>query len=200
MRRTLLAGLVWIVTAGAAYAQFGGGTDPAPPPPRSNHSSGSGHSGANGHDTPAPPPLPQCADLGIAGYAFVTAIPGAPPLADDEIALQWVVRNGGNAAYTASNGQAQTLTLEYNTPSGQHQVASMAVPTAGTGATNAAAGPVTLAPGQSWRGYLRASLAPAARRWQLHLKLSYTASTSIYAAPVSDCDSDNNEITLSRPS
>jgi hypothetical protein len=208
MRGTLLAGLMWIAATGVAFAQFGGLSDGAQTRDEQRQQQQSHNSNQNSHshtrdghdDTPAAAPLPRCADLGIAGYAFVGAVPGAPPLAADEIAVQWDIHNGGNAPFTASSAQAQTLTLEYSTPSGVHQIASMTVPAPPSGATAASAGAVTLAAGQSWRGYLRTTLPPESRRWQLHLKLTFAAVTSIYAAPVSDCDSDNNEITLSRPS
>jgi hypothetical protein len=197
MRRTLLAGFIWAAAAGVALAQYGGARSDQH---HQSSNSSQSRSGRGHDDTPEPPPLPRCADLGIASYAFVSAIPGATPLAGDEVALQWDVHNGGNSAYTASSAQAQSLTLEYSTPSGPHQIASMAVPAQGGPTTTAAAaGPVALAPGQSWRGYMRATLSPDARRWQLRLKLTYAAATSVYAAPVSDCDSVNNEITLARP-
>ena len=189
----LLAGLVLLAAADVAAAQGrppGGGGG--------SHSGSQGSGSQSGSTTPPLPPLPRCADLGIASYAFVTAVPGGEPLAADEIAIQWDVHNGGNAGYSASGPQAQSLTLEYATPSGVHQVATMNIPASATGTAPAAAAPVNLAAGQSWRGYMRTALPAAARRWQLRLKLTFAAATSIYAAPVSDCDAGNNEIQLAR--
>jgi hypothetical protein len=156
-------------------------------------------SGQHAHETPPPPPIPRCADLAVTSLGFVDAIPGAAPLSGNEVALQYDVHNAGTAMYVAPSGASQSLALEYTTPSGTHEVGSLTLPAPTSSVTVAAAQGVTLAQGQSWRGYMRIALPPEARRWPLRLKLSFTNSASPYAARISDCDPGNDEAPVPRP-
>jgi hypothetical protein len=156
------------------------------PPPQARH-----------HDDkpPPPPPIPRCPDLAIASYGYVTEVPGGAPLASDEIAIRYEIRNSGTAAYTAAAG-GQSLVLSYTTPGGPHQVASLVLPE-----TNgqAAAHSSELAPQSSWIGYMRATLTPADRRWPLHLSVVYGQAALNLRGLAADCNTDNNDIALARP-
>lgn len=158
---------------------------PDPPPSARHHDDG----------PRPPPPIPRCPDLAISTYAYVTAIPGAPALNADEVAIQFEVRNAGTASYMGGPS-SQNLALSYNTPGGPHQVASIALPPATNGQT--AAHTAELGPQQTWTGYMRATLTPADRRWPLHLAVLYGAPGSL-RAPVNDCNTNNNDIVLARP-
>jgi len=197
MRKALVLSLIWLTAAGVVAAQTDPNTDPQgqarinrTPPPSQNR---------NGHDTgpPPPPPIPRCADLAVTTLGFTTTVPGTP-LAAGEVALQYDVHNAGTSMYVASGGASQSLSLEYTTPGGTHQVATATLPPQGTGATAASAGGVSLAQGQSWRGYMRMTLPAEARRWPLRLKLSFAQSNSPYAARISDCDLDNDQVVVPR--
>lgn len=100
--------------------------------------------------------------------------------------------------YVSPGGASQVLSLEYTTPGGTHQVATAPLPPQAAGATAAAATGATLAQGQSWRGYMRMTLPMEARRWPLRLKLTFAQSSSPYAARISDCDPDNDEVLVPR--
>jgi hypothetical protein len=196
MRRLVFAALMCATLVNVALAQagYGGGANSAP------HNSSSAHSGSgNGHDNnspPPPPPIPKCPDLAIASYGYVTAIPGQAPLATDEVAIQYEVRNAGTGSYiAAANGQM--LTLSYFTPGGAHQVASVALPPSNGQAAAALASELT--PQASWHGYMRATLTPADRRWPLHLKIQYGPAGLDIRGAANDCNLDNNEIILIRP-
>jgi len=198
MRSLLFAGVMCAAFVGIALAQ----DDSSQGGPRggqhgSNQSGGGGRGGHGHNDSPPPPPpIPTCPDLAIASYGYVTAIPGQAPLATDEIAIQFEVRNAGTASYITSVG-GQSLTLGYNTPGGPHQVASLALPPAASGQAAASTG--ELGPHASWSGYLRATLTPADRRWPLHLKVAYGSGSLNYRGLANDCNLDNNEIVLARP-
>ena len=204
MRKALLLSLIWLAGASIAAAQYDpqseqGNQAHLNRTDNPNNRSQGGQQGQQGHDTPPPPPpIPRCADLAVTTLGFVTSIPGGTPLAAGEVALQYDVHNAGTLMYISPGGASQSLSLEYTTPSGTHQVASTALPPQATGATIAAAGSVTLAQGQSWRGYMRMTLPAEVRRWPLRLKLSFAQSNSPYAARISDCDPDNDEVVVSR--
>lgn len=199
MRKAFILGVIWLAAAGVAAAQYAGNQDPQgqarlnrTPPPSQNQN--------HGHDTgpPPPPPIPRCADLAVTALGFTSSIPGGTPLAAGEVALQYDVHNAGTSMYVAPGGASQSLSLEYTTPGGTHQVANAALPPQAARATAASAGGVSLAQGQSWRGYMRMTLPPEARRWPLRLKLSFAQSNSPYAARISDCDPDNDEVVVPR--
>jgi len=198
MRKAFILGVIWLAAAGVAAAQYGGNQDPQgqamlnrTPTPSQNQN--------RGHDTTPPrPPIPRCADLAVTTLGFTSSIPGSTPLAAGEVALQYDVHNAGTSMYVAAGGASQSLSLEYTTPAGTHQVASAPLPQQAAGATAASAGGVSLAQGQSWRGYMRMTLPPEARRWPLRLKLSFAQSASPYAARISDCDPDNDQVVVPR--
>ncbi len=203
MRKALLLSAIWLAAAGLASAQlYDPSTDPSGQAhlnrqgDRNNQNRSNQH--GQGHDTPAPPPIPRCADLAVTALGFVSAIPGQPPLGANEVALQYDVHNAGTSMYVAPSGASQALSLEYATPGGVHQIATTPLPPRASGATPAAATSVTLAEGQSWRGYMRMTLPMEARRWPLRLKLSFAQSSSPYAARISDCDTDNDEVVVPR--
>jgi hypothetical protein len=197
MRSLLLAGALCSMIAGAALAQnrLGDGdgqgrqhTPGQPDPPPNAHR----HNDA----PPPPPPIPRCPDLAVSTYSYVTAIPGAPALAADEVAIQFEVRNAGTASYIAASG-AQNLTLSYTTPGGPHQVASIVLPPAS--GNQAAAHSAELGPQQTWTGYMRATLTPADRRWPLHLSIDYGQGAMNLRGLANDCNTNNNDIILARP-
>lgn len=200
MRGLLFASLMCAVFASAAMAQAYGGSQGSAGQHQGQQGGGQrsgGQGGRNGQNDspPPPPPIPRCPDLSIGSYGYVTAIPGQAPLAADEIAIQFEVRNAGTASYVGAPS-AQSLTLGYTTPGGAHQVASVALPPA---AGQAAAHAAQLGPHESWSGYMRATLSPADRRWPLHLKVAYGASAFNGYGLANDCNTDNNEIVLARP-
>jgi hypothetical protein len=203
MRKTLIVGLAWVAICGVSFAQsqlpsernsgFGNGGGGLGQMPASAGTNPRNHQ----PDRPPPPPLRRCADLALASYTYVSAIPGQPALSADEIAIQWDVHNAGNAPYMASTAEDTSLALEYTSPSGSHQVAALAVPVATSGAV--ADHGVTLSQGQSWRGYMRATLPAEARRRMLRLRIAYGPPDALHPAAINDCDTGNNEVALARP-
>jgi len=202
MRKALIVSLIFLAAAGVASAQQEPFRDPqgqahlnqTPPPSqaqRNNH---------NQPPTPTPTttPVPRCADLAVTTLGFVSSVPGGPPLAPGEVALQYDVHNAGTSMYVAPSGASQALSLEYTTPGGVHQVAATPLPPAPSGTTQASALGVTLAQGQSWRGYMRMTFPEAARRWPLRLRINFAQSSSPYAARISDCDPDNDQVVVPR--
>ena len=199
MRKAFILSLIWLAAAGLAGAQSDQNQDPQGQA-RLNRTPAPSSQNQNRHDTarPPPPPIPRCADLAVTTLGFASSIPGGTPLAAGEVALQYDVHNAGTSMYVAPGGASQSLSLEYTTPGGTHQVANAPLPPQATGATAASAGGVSLAQGQSWRGFMRMTLPPEARRWPLRLKLSFAQSNSPYAARISDCDPDNDEVVVPR--
>jgi hypothetical protein len=207
MRKVLVLSLIWLAAAGVATAQFDPQNDQSnlahlnrtDNSNNQNRSQSGRGQGQQGHDTPTPPPpIPRCADLAVTTLGFTTSVPGGARLAAGEVALQYDVHNAGTSIYVAPGGASQSLSLEYTTTGGTHQVASAALPQQAAGATAASAGGVSLAQGQSWRGFMRVALPPEARRWPLRLKLTFAQSNSPYAARISDCDPDNDEVVVPR--
>lgn len=203
MRQALIIGLVFaaIAMSGTASAQLSH-EDPTfnnTGPPQVQQHRGDSSNSRNQRDTPRPPPPPlmRCADLALASYTFVTAIPGQAPLAADEIALQWDIHNAGSAPYTAGTSNDTSLVLVFASPSGEHQVAALAVPVAQAGAV--ADHGIILGQNQSWRGYMRATLTPEARRRTLRLRINYGPPDALHPSVVNDCDTGNNEVDLARP-
>lgn len=198
MRKALIVGLAWVAICGVAFAQSqlpseqGGGFGGLGQQQQSASTNRNRQP-----ERPPPPPLRRCADLALASYTYVSAIPGQPALGADEIAIQWDVHNAGNAPYIASASEDTSLALEYTSPSGPHQVAALAVPVATSGAV--ADHGVTLSQGQSWRGYMRATLPAEARRRMLRLRIAYGPPDALHPAAINDCDTGNNEVALARP-
>jgi hypothetical protein len=203
MRKALFVSLISLAAAGAAYAQQEPYRDPQGQAhlnqPSANNQAQQ-HRDPNHPPTPTPTttPVPRCADLAVTTLGFVSSVPGGPPLAPGEVALEYDVHNAGTSMYVAPSGASQGLSLEYSTPSGVHQVAATPLPPAPSGTTHASALGVTLAQGQSWRGYMRMTFPEAARRWPLRLRINFAQSSSPYAARISDCDPDNDEVVVPR--
>jgi hypothetical protein len=196
MRKALLLSLACLaLSTGTAFAQSqnaDGSSIHNSRPGNSGASSGSSSSSGGGQRRPLPPaPVARCPDLAVGAYAYVTAIPGADPLAADEIALQWNVSNGGDAAYAANSTAAQTLILEYTSAGGVQQVAAMPIPQ-----QTDESGGVTLGQGRTWQGYMRANLTSEARRRPLRLRIAYAGDGR---TPANDCDIANNEVSITRP-
>jgi hypothetical protein len=196
MRKALILGLACVAfSTGAAFAQQSRNADGSSVTAGRPGQSGPSSSSSSGESARRPPPtqmpITRCPDLAVGAYAYVTAIPGADPLAADEVALRWNVSNGGNAPYMARSAEAQSLLLEYRSAGGVQQIAAMPIPQQVDPATG-----VTLAQGQSWNGYLRARLTPEARRRTLRLRVAYPGDGR---TPANDCDTGNNEITIVGP-
>lgn len=205
MRKALIVGLISLAAAGVASAQQEPFRDPQGQAHLNQTQSGSQtqSQAQHNHNQPATPspttlPVPRCADLAVTTLGFVSTVPGAPPLAPGEVALEYDVHNAGTSMYVAPSGASQALSLEYTTPGGVHQVAATPLPPTASGTTQASALGVTLAQGQSWRGYMRMTFPEAARRWPLRLRINFAQSSSPYAARISDCDPDNDEVVVPR--
>jgi len=206
MRKALILGLVWLAVSGVASAQYlpqQQTPQTANPMHDNNNPNGNPSDSSRNRQHPTPPtpttaPVPRCADLAVTTLGFVSTIPGGPALAAGEVALQFDVHNAGTSMYVAPGGASQTLSLEYQTPGGVHQVATLPLPPPVAGTTPTSAGGVTLAQGQSWRGYMRMTFPEAARRWPLKLRINFAQSNSPYAARISDCDPDNDEVVVPR--
>ncbi|MBS0384065.1 MAG: hypothetical protein JSS00_01795, partial [Proteobacteria bacterium] len=133
MRKALVSGAIWLAVAGVAAAQY---SDPSTDPSGQAHLNRTGdrnnqnRNGQRGqsHETPPPPPIPRCADLAVTALGFASSIPGEAALAADEVALQYDVHNAGTAMYVAPSGASQSLSLEYTTPGGVHEVATAPLP------------------------------------------------------------------------
>lgn len=137
---------------------------------------------------PPPPPIMRCADLAIGDYTIGAVAPDTPPLAEGEVSVRWEVRNAGGAPYQGAAATSQWLSLEYTTPGGPQQIAMNPLPPAAT------PGVVTLGPGGSWRGFLRATVPAEASRRPLRLRLNYAQTYGV----ANDCDMDNNTAPLLR--
>ncbi|MGD9981271.1 MAG: hypothetical protein AB7H66_00945 [Hyphomonadaceae bacterium] len=138
------------------------------------------------------PPPPRCPDLGVGTTAFVSAVPGQPPLAEGEVAVTWQVRNDGNMAFGARRIEEQMVALEYTTPAGATRLA--AVPAI---ATLNDEGVVYLTYGQAVRGVIRAIVPPEAAGRRLRLRLVYASEGT--RAGIPDCNEGNNVVNLVRP-
>lgn len=142
----------------------------------------------------APPPRPQvpiprCPDLGVGTTAFLTEVPGGPPLAADEVAVSWAVRNDGNAPFAAARVEDTSVAIEYTTAAGATRLAMTPAITETT-----EEGHVRLSHGHSVRGLIRAALPPEAAGRRLRLRLVYASEGSHRGIP--DCNEANNIVTL----
>lgn len=141
---------------------------------------------------PARPPPPRCPDLGVGTTAFVSELPGQPPLADGEIAVTWQVRNDGNTPFGARSVEDQMVALEYTTPAGPTRLAAVPAIT-----TLNADGFVYLAHGHGVRGAIRAIVPAEAAGRRLRLRLVYAGEGTRRGIP--DCNEANNVVNLMRP-
>jgi hypothetical protein len=138
------------------------------------------------------PPIPRCPDLGVGTTAFVTEVPGGPPLATGEIAVSWSVRNDGNAMFAAARPEDTSVALEYTSPAGATRLAAVPAITIVD-----EEGHVRLTYGQSVRGLIRAVVPAEAAGRRLRLRLVYASEGARRGIP--DCNEANNTVTLQRP-
>ncbi len=130
-------------------------------------------------------PVPRCPDLGVGTTAFVTEIPGEAPLAGNEIAVQWQVRNDGNTPFIARNVSDTSVALEYTTAAGPTRIAIAPAIT-----TLDADGRVSLAFAHGVRGFVRGVIPPEAAGRRLRLRLVYASEGT--RAGIPDCNEANN--------
>ncbi|MBL8546907.1 MAG: hypothetical protein JNL81_10610 [Hyphomonadaceae bacterium] len=164
MRRIILATALLCMAAVSASAQ----TPPIPRPP-------------------GPPLGGLCTDLAVVGWNGSRSPPGAP-LADNEVAIYFEVRNNGPRTYNAPDDNKQWITLIVTMPTGDQQIGVNVLPASSTG------GPVSLARGSSWRGHVRATLPAGVTRTRhpaARLQLAYAPASAGWSPPI-DCNTDNN--------
>jgi hypothetical protein len=184
MRKELIAALLCLTAISTAFLVSVDGTAVAQ----------SGQKQKNkDKEHPPPPPPRRCPDLALSTYRYVSEVPGGAPLAANEVALQFTVQNAGSAPYSASSASMQSIMLEYTSPAGLQQIATTTLPQV---SGDAASAPVALGQYQFWRGYLRATLSPEARRRPWRLRIAYNGDRY---APINDCDPSNNEVGISQP-
>lgn len=166
MRKAIIAALLSLC-AGAAYAQ--------PPLPIPVYPPGG----------PLGPRL-LCTDLAIAGWNGSRSPPGAP-LADNEVAIYFHVRNNGPRAYVAPDENKQWISIVVSMPTGDVDIGGNVLPPSGSG-------PVSLARGASWRGHVRATLPAGVTRTShppARLQLNYAPASTGWSPPA-DCNLSNN--------
>lgn len=137
---------------------------------------------------PRPVPLPRivCTDLAIVGWNGSRSPPGAP-LAENEVAIYFNVRNNGPSAYATPDENKQWISLVVDLPSGPEVIGVNVLPPSGSG-------PATLARGASWRGHVRATLPAGVTRSRhppARLELSYAPASAGWTPPT-DCNIANN--------
>jgi hypothetical protein len=136
---------------------------------------------------PPGPPVALCTDLAIAGWNGSRSPPGAP-LADNEVAIYFQVRNNGPLTYTAPDENKQWISLVVTMPSGDQQIGVNVLPPSGSGA-------VSLARGASWRGHVRATLPAGVTRTAhppVRLQINYAPASAGWSPPA-DCNVANNQ-------
>ena len=170
-----LAALQGVLVTSQALAQQGGGQQQGKQKSR-----------------PPPPPPPRCPDLGVGTAAFLTDVPGGAPLAPNEIAVSWQVRNDGNSPFVASSVADTSVALEYTTPAGVQRIAIAPAIT-----TLDADGRVALAYNHNVRGIVRGVIPVEAAGRRLRLRLVYASEGSRNGIPY--CNESNNVAPLPRP-
>ena len=138
---------------------------------------------------PPPPPLARCPDLGVGTITYVTEVPGEAPLAPNEIAVTWQVRNDGNTPFLAMNVSDTSVALEYTTAAGPTRIAITPAIT-----TLDDEGRVFLAYNHGVRGYLRGVIPLEAAGRRLRLRLIYASEGT--RAGIPDCNEANNTAPL----
>lgn len=165
MRKTLIFVALFCLAAASASAQTPNRPIPGGPP--------------------GPPGPLLCTDLAIVGWNGSRSPPGAP-LADNEVAIYFQVRNNGPRTYSTPDENKQWISLIVSTPTGDQEIGVNVLPPSGSG-------PASLARGASWRGHVRATLPPGVRRTSFppaRLQLNY-ATVAGWTPPV-DCNTSNN--------
>jgi len=136
---------------------------------------------------PGPTPALRCTDLAIAGWNGSRGPPGAP-LADNEVAICFQVRNNGPFAYTAPDDNKQWISVVVEMPTGEQQIGVNVLPASSDG------GAVSLARGASWRGHVRATLPAGVTRTRhppARLQINYAGASAGWSPPL-DCNAANN--------
>jgi hypothetical protein len=141
---------------------------------------------------PSPPPAARCPDLGVGTTAFVTEVPGEAPLAPNEVAVTWQVRNDGNTPFLAANVSDTSVALEYTTAAGATRIAIAPAIT-----TLNEDGRVMLAYNHAVRGVVRGVIPAEAAGRRLRLRLVYASEGSRRGIP--DCNESNNVAPLPHP-
>lgn len=140
---------------------------------------------------PPPPPPPRCPDLGVGTTSYVTEAPGGP-LAPNEVAISWQVRNDGNSPFVAGAVADTSVALEYTSPAGATRIAiTPAITTLGED------GRVTLAYNHAVRGVVRGVIPAEAAGRRLRLRLVYASEGT--RAGIPDCNEANNIAPLPHP-
>ncbi|MDZ4776500.1 MAG: hypothetical protein SGJ23_06910 [Alphaproteobacteria bacterium] len=128
---------------------------------------------------------PACPDLAITYAKQVRSIRYNAPLAADEIAFRFTVKNVGSAALVSPSHSAQWISLEV-----MRGTASLGIHVLPP--STPVPGPVRIEPGATMDGFLRArfpaALPPTAPLW---LQLNYLTGAGGPTAPV-DCSTANN--------
>ncbi len=180
MRKMLIAAMLCMV-AGAASAQT---PTPLPTPMPA--------------PTPLPTPMPRppgpftaaCSDLAIVSWNGTRSPPGAP-LATNEVAIHFQVRNNGPLTYRAPDENKQWISLVLEMPTGATAIGVNVLPPSGSG-------PVTLARGAEWRGHVRATLPAGVTRTShppARLQLNFAPASAGWTPP-RDCSTANNRINV----
>lgn len=143
-----------------------------------------GGKGKGAPTRPTPPPV-LCPDLGVGTTSFVNEIAGQPPLAPNEVAITWQVRNDGNTPFVARNVNDTSVALEYTTAAGATRIAIVPAIT-----TLDADGRVALSYAHAVRGVVRGVVPPEAAGRRLRLRLVYASEGT--RAGIPDCNEANN--------
>lgn len=146
---------------------------------------GKGKGKGKGAATRPTPPVPRCPDLGVGTTAFVTEVPGQAPLAPNEVAVTWQVRNDGNTPFYALGVNDTSVALEYTTAAGATRIAITPAIT-----TLDEEGHISLGFAHGVRGVVRGVVPPEAAGRRLRLRLVYASEGT--RAGIPDCNEANN--------
>jgi hypothetical protein len=133
---------------------------------------------------------PMCTDLAIVGWNG-TRSPAGSPLAANEVALTFSIRNNGPGAYSTPDENKQWISLVMSTPGGPRAIGMNVLPPS-------VSGPATLPAGGTWNGHVRATLPPGVTRTAhppVSLQLNYAPASAGWSPPL-DCNTTNNRVTV----
>jgi len=138
---------------------------------------------------PPPPPAARCPDLGVGTAIYLSEVPGEAPLAPNEVAVSWQVRNDGNTPFLALRPEDTSVALEFTTAAGPTRIAAVPAIT-----TLDEDGRVFLAYAHGVRGVVRGVVPAEAAGRRLRLRLVYASEGSRGGIP--DCNAANNTAPL----